>query len=1283
MIFFANAVGSITKIITEPVYQGSINTGRVVLVAPFPLSVQVTVAFTLPNGMNTQINLATPNMSGEDLNGRLLTPNGEHYNAWAYTLKQEITAYSGQVTVQFFIYDSAGNVLTTYASEFDIAPGVAPQLPITPDATIYEEILESLAALNARIDNITGEESETSATFVNIVTELPVKPTNKDAIYILELGNNIPTLYVYNKNTNLWIRLDSAIINVTSLIDAIVPGKFYNVPNDGIYANINGDLVKIATAQQVEYAVNTANSARSIAESSFSTAREANTTANQANTTAQEALNKVNSVNGRLVPKGSVESINTLPTPSAATLGYLYNVNSAFTTNNNFVEGAGKNYPANENVAIVEPTPGVYKYDVFSGLVDLSKYQEKLVSGKNIKTVNGQSLLGSGNLDIQGIKLLTIEWNSGAGGTLTQDTYNEIVNGFANTIVTINDFPNNLFKPLLQDSNGRYIYVFAQNVRNGNTTRTALLYIGISSDLSWETIGEEELRSVYAQDNSNGTVNVNVGGTSFNLVKDLKTVNNQSLIGSGNISIPKGETGAQGPIGPQGVGIKNITTGTVSQANGYTLTQIIFEKDNDLRDSINVQAKNGENGLPGADGTIVEANPNETPTKALEKIKIDNVVYSLDSGGEGSPTIIDVAELPSENIDPNVIYRVPSCVYYIGLFPAADNRYIAGNFGGVWFKCVAVDGLPEVGNPCATFFEDGTPESAYTYYNIQDGENWAYVDETLSSIFGAPVGWYPASTLFELANVTYDGIVYNLDNIPDDNGIVRVFVQHTLYSYKDKWAQLNDYIIYLGGSVGVIPTVFIKKLSENPEQILVKIHNEELGSCVARYVSKYDPYKGTAAEGVLQFYTFEVKKLDESSFETGNITLEQAGVLFTFDKYYEGSSYMISIVPNTSGGNFVLNLSGENGILTDEEYQAFVNNFPNVLIVYNLGGNNSLVLSQVVVTDNMYHVFMQAETDILGVVINPDKSWEYMTIDLVKQYESNLVSKQGDNTLSGTNTFNGSTRFNNTVDFTNATVTGLPISGGGSGGAGLSYKEIKLTNMTNSAGTVSSFGGGISIRLWLPDSIVITDFSSLVSALRILCNGDYSGRAQYRCINAQGAIGTGTALTVIAYIGTSLSGNLNLITANHAIADSLLNATVTVTTLMTASSGSGSSSGGGKTKITVSELYAMFQNYASNLGKIIQFVYKGTDYAINECVTAIGLIQISNDAYFYKSLIGSMSGGSSSLYYSKYYIEINGNNSDGYFMYTSYDWDTASTASTDEEYIETITDDTFDIYVIG
>lgn len=62
-----------------------------------------------------------------------------------------------------------------------------------------------------------------------------------------------------------------------------------------------------------------------------------------------------------------------------ANSGFVYNITDAFTTNENFVEGAGKSHSAGTNVVIIEHS-GNYKFDVLGGTVDLTPYE--LLSNK-------------------------------------------------------------------------------------------------------------------------------------------------------------------------------------------------------------------------------------------------------------------------------------------------------------------------------------------------------------------------------------------------------------------------------------------------------------------------------------------------------------------------------------------------------------------------------------------------------------------------------------------------------------------------------------------------------------------------------------------------------------------------------------------------------------------------------------------------------------------------------------------------------------------------------------
>jgi len=106
---------------------------------------------------------------------------------------------------------------------------------------------------------------------------------------------------------------------------------------------------------------------------------------------------------GALKPSGSV-TFAKLPAPAAGTLNNLYNVEDAFTTTADFVEGAGKSYPAGTNVAIInagtDDTPS-YKYDAYTGTFDFSGFANK-VSGAT--DGNLASLDANGDLQDSGKK---------------------------------------------------------------------------------------------------------------------------------------------------------------------------------------------------------------------------------------------------------------------------------------------------------------------------------------------------------------------------------------------------------------------------------------------------------------------------------------------------------------------------------------------------------------------------------------------------------------------------------------------------------------------------------------------------------------------------------------------------------------------------------------------------------------------------------------------------------------------------------------------------------------
>lgn len=104
---------------------------------------------------------------------------------------------------------------------------------------------------------------------------------------------------------------------------------------------------------------------------------------------------------------GSVD-FAALPELSVTEEGKVYNVNDAFSTTENFVEGTGKQYPAGTNVVCIETEPDTYKWDVLAGFVDLSAYETTSSANSKLSTkVNkeeGKSLVADTDISkLQGL----------------------------------------------------------------------------------------------------------------------------------------------------------------------------------------------------------------------------------------------------------------------------------------------------------------------------------------------------------------------------------------------------------------------------------------------------------------------------------------------------------------------------------------------------------------------------------------------------------------------------------------------------------------------------------------------------------------------------------------------------------------------------------------------------------------------------------------------------------------------------------------------------------------
>lgn len=101
----------------------------------------------------------------------------------------------------------------------------------------------------------------------------------------------------------------------------------------------------------------------------------------QTKTQVEDAIGAA--VTGALRPAGSV-AFAAKPELTAANLNKIVNITDAFTTTADFVEGSGHDYPAGTNIAIInvgtDEAP-VYKYDVYTGVIDTSGFMEKVSGG--------------------------------------------------------------------------------------------------------------------------------------------------------------------------------------------------------------------------------------------------------------------------------------------------------------------------------------------------------------------------------------------------------------------------------------------------------------------------------------------------------------------------------------------------------------------------------------------------------------------------------------------------------------------------------------------------------------------------------------------------------------------------------------------------------------------------------------------------------------------------------------------------------------------------------------
>ena len=239
MIFILNREGTVTGTVTSPVYQGS-NANEVVVLAPFAPASTVTVGFTLPNGLIVQPKLtdsgkgtAMTSLPVKDLSLKV----GETYedmSAWYCKLDRDITRYSGTLTMQFFLYDAAGDILASSSTTVPVQKGVPVLDGTTFDASTaaqlqkaLDEVYTMISSLNEELRTVketTEQNGEMISVLQNDVSQNTTAITsieNEVAYLIGETGD------IYNRVISaesqlsaIWTILENTIINITTVEDA-------------------------------------------------------------------------------------------------------------------------------------------------------------------------------------------------------------------------------------------------------------------------------------------------------------------------------------------------------------------------------------------------------------------------------------------------------------------------------------------------------------------------------------------------------------------------------------------------------------------------------------------------------------------------------------------------------------------------------------------------------------------------------------------------------------------------------------------------------------------------------------------------------------------------------------------------------------------------------------------------------------------------------------------------------------------------------------------------------
>ena len=183
---------------------------------------------------------------------------------------------------------------------------------------------------------------------------------------------------------------------------------------------------------------------------------------------------------------------------------------------------------------------------------EVNSKQDTLVSGTNIKTINGNSLLGSGNIEIQGGSTIAVD--DSLSTTSTNPVQNKIITEALNGKASQSDIPTKVSE-LTNDSDFQTASQVAESI-SGINVPTKVSQLDNDSDFQTGTQVSNSIATATSglatktelagkQDRGDYATTAQLNGKQDTLVSgtNIKTINGNSILGAGNIVIEGGGGG--------------------------------------------------------------------------------------------------------------------------------------------------------------------------------------------------------------------------------------------------------------------------------------------------------------------------------------------------------------------------------------------------------------------------------------------------------------------------------------------------------------------------------------------------------------------------------------------------------------------------------------------------------------------------------------------------------------------------------------------------------------------